>query len=197
VEERLATLGVGLLLHDVGKVAAPSGLLNKPDGLSAAEQALLDTHPEVGLALLQSDAISLVVKAIVRDHHERWDGAGFPRGVERDAINPLARIAAVADVYDNATGARPDRPGAPPHAGVAAVRNASGRRLDPEIVDVFRSMIFPYPVGTDVEVDGGIVGVVASVDPHRPDVPLVRFLGPDGPFEISIDTRRPAFKPRD
>jgi HD-GYP domain-containing protein (c-di-GMP phosphodiesterase class II) len=183
IEERLVILGVGLMLHDIGKLGVPAAILAKPeDELSAQERATLHTHPQIGLDLLRSNSISLVVRSIVRDHHESWDGTGYPRAVERAAINPLARIAAVANMYDKLVGTSPA-------AAVAAVADASSRQLDPEVVEVFRRMVFPYPVGTEVDVDHGILGVVCRVDPADPEVPVVRFAGSDGPIELPIDTR--------
>lgn len=186
IEDRLVILGLGLLLHDIGKLGVPREVLAKQGrGLNPADRAMLREHVPLGVDLLRSHSISLVVKAIVRDHHEHWDGRGYPRKVERADINPLARIAAVADHYVNHAGRSPAD-------AVAEVVAQSGKRLDAEIVDAFRRLVFPYPVGTEVDVDDGIIGVVCHVDPARPEVPTVRFQGSDGPIELPIDTRKRA-----
>lgn len=190
VEERLSKLGLGLLLHDIGKLAVPTEILNKPSALDAAEWEIMRTHPEAGVALLPADSVSPLVKAVVRDHHERWDGGGYPRGIAGEEINGLARIAAIADVYDAVTSERPYKKAAPAHVGVKVICDGSGSAFDPDLVSVFRSLVFPFPVGTELTLEDGASGVVASVDPSSPEVPVVRFQGPDGPVQIPVDTSR-------
>lgn len=190
VEERLAKLGLGLLVHDVGKMAVPLEVLNKPGKLDEDEWELMRQHPEAGVSLLRADSISPLVKAVVRDHHERWDGSGYPRGIEGEQINALARIAAVADVYDAVTSERPYKAAAPAHVGVKIIVDGSGTAFDPEVVEIFRRVVFPYPVGTPLRLDDEqVTGVVCRVDPDHPDTPVVRFPGQDGPVEVPVDTR--------
>ena len=85
IEERLAKLGMGLLLHDIGKMVVPAEVLNKPGKLDPEEWELMQTHPDAGVALLDSATISPLVRSVVRDHHERYDGSGYPRGLPGDA----------------------------------------------------------------------------------------------------------------
>jgi hypothetical protein len=102
-DRRLARLGLGLLLHDIGKLVIPQDVLNKPGQLDEAEWELMRSHPRAGVEMLRSDLISPLVKVVVRSHHERWDGGGYPDGLAGDEIHQLARIAAAADVYDAVT----------------------------------------------------------------------------------------------
>jgi len=189
LDQRLSTLGLGLLLHDIGKMAVPAPVLNKPGPLDAGEWELMRAHPEAGVALLGTSTMSPLVTTVIRDHHERMDGSGYPRGVEGEDIHMFARVAAVADVYDAITSARPYKEAAPPHAGVKVISEGEGTAFDPEVVGTFRRVVFPYPVGTELELPDGRVGVVARVDPADPDVPSVRLAGPYGPEEIAVDTR--------
>jgi HD-GYP domain-containing protein (c-di-GMP phosphodiesterase class II) len=189
VDQRLSTLGLGLLLHDIGKMAVPGPVLNKPGPLDDEEWKLMRGHPEAGVALLKTSALSPLVTAVIRDHHERMDGSGYPRGVVGDEIHPFARIAAVADVYDAITSARPYKAAAPPSAGVSVIADGVGNAFDTEVVETFRRVVFPYPAGTEIELADGRIGVVARVDASAPDVPIVRVAGPDGPVEIPVDTR--------
>ena len=189
VDQRLSTLGLGLLLHDIGKMAVPSPVLNKPGPLDHEEWKLMRGHPEAGVALLKSSALSPLVTAVIRDHHERMDGSGYPRGVTGDEIHTFARIAIVADVYDAITSARPYKAAAPPSAGVSVIADGVGNAFDTEVVETFRRVVFPYPAGTEIELADGRMGVVARVDPSDPDVPIVRVAGPDGLAEIPVDTR--------
>jgi HD-GYP domain-containing protein (c-di-GMP phosphodiesterase class II) len=124
------------------------------------------------------------VRAVVREHHERWDGKGYSEGLAGIGIHQLARIAAVADVYDAVTSERPYRPAQAPAVGVDVIVTGSGTQFDPEVVDVFRRLVFPYPVGSELRLADGSTGVVAAVDVDEPERPLVRFA--DG--ERHVDT---------
>src|SRR4051812_4051004 len=174
IEQRLLKLGLGLLLHDVGKLAVPAAILEKPGALTDEERAIVSTHPDTGAELLGSAKFSPLVRAIVREHHERWDGLGYPRGLAGTQVNELSRICAVADVYDAVTSERPYKPARPPARGVAAVVAGAGSAFDPDVVAVFRRLVAPFPVGSEVALPDGTRGVVAAVPPDRPACPVVR-----------------------
>jgi HD-GYP domain-containing protein (c-di-GMP phosphodiesterase class II) len=179
IDVRLSRLGVGLLLHDVGKMAVPADVLNKPGPLSEEEWTLMRGHPEAGVALLATSGLGPMVKGVVRNHHERWDGSGYPRGLEATANTQFARVAAVADVYDAVTSQRPYRAAMTAREGVRLVADGAGTAFDPEVVAAFRRVVFPHPVGTELVVDDQL-GVVAANHPDHPDRPVVRFDGPGG-----------------
>jgi HD-GYP domain-containing protein (c-di-GMP phosphodiesterase class II) len=174
VEARLLKLGLGLLLHDVGKLAVPASILEKPGALTPEERVVVQTHPDAGAELLDSAKFSPLVRAIVREHHERWDGRGYPRRLGGTQITELARICAVADVYDAVTSERPYKPARTPADGLAAIVGGSGTAFDPDVVAVFRRLVAPFPVGSEVTLPDGTVGVVADVLPDRPACPVVR-----------------------
>ena len=174
VRARLGRLGLGLLLHDVGKLAVPSEILHKPERLTGEEIALLRGHPLLGLNLLPINRVSPLARTVVRSHHERWDGSGYPDGKAGEDIHEFARIASVADVYDAVTSERPYHPAAPPAVGVRTILGGAGTAFDPEVVSVFRRTVAPLPPGTEVELRDGGRGVVTEVDPGKPDHPLVR-----------------------
>jgi HD domain len=113
IDDRLAKLGMGLLLYDIGKMVVPAEVLDKPGKLDSDEWALMKTHPDAGVALLDSTTISPLVRSVVRDHHERYDGSGYPRGIAGELIGEFPRLAAVADVYDAITSQRPYAPAEP------------------------------------------------------------------------------------
>ena len=125
---------------------------------------------------------------MIRDHHERMDGSGYPRGIRGEQIHQFARIAAVSDVYDAVTSHRPYKAAAPPHVAVSIISSGSGTSFDADVVATFRRIVFPYPVGTEVRLADGRAGVVAQVDPDRSDVPLVRVADGDGSIELLVDT---------
>jgi HD-GYP domain-containing protein (c-di-GMP phosphodiesterase class II) len=173
-DRRLARLGLGLLLHDIGKLAIPRDVLNKPGQLDEAEWELMKSHPRTGVEMLRSDLISPLVKVVVRSHHERWDGGGYPDGLAGEEIHQLARVAAPADVYDAVTSERVYASARPPDVGVQIVLDGAGRAFDPDVVDVFRRVVTPFPPGVEVELGDGRRGVVVSVPQTDLTRPLVR-----------------------
>ncbi|HEY0632824.1 MAG TPA: HD domain-containing phosphohydrolase, partial [Thermoleophilaceae bacterium] len=173
-DRRLARLGLGLLLHDIGKLIIPQDVLNKPSKLDPAEWELMKAHPRAGVEMLRSDLISPLVKVVVRSHHERWDGGGYPDALAGEEIHQLARVAAAADVYDAVTSERVYASARPPDIGVQIVLDGSGRAFDPDVVDVFRRVVTPFPPGVEVELGDGRRGVVVSVPQDDLTRPVVR-----------------------
>jgi len=192
IDERLRKLGLGLLIHDVGKLAVPPEILNKPGRLTDAEMAVMRRHPEAGVELMRPADLSPLAMSVVRDHHERLDGTGYPGGIAGPKLQELPRIAAVADVYDAVTSERVYKEAAPPHVGVRVIVEGAGTQFCPDVVRHFRAVIMPYPVGREIELPDGRTGVVAAVDPERPDAPLVRVAGPAGVQELTLDMGQPA-----
>jgi HD-GYP domain-containing protein (c-di-GMP phosphodiesterase class II) len=186
VERRLTALALGLLLQDIGKLAVPRELLDKRGPLNDREWSVMRMHPVTGANLLRSDTVSLLVKATVRSHHERWDGGGYPDGKFEEEIHEHARIGAVADAYDAVTSERVFAPAKPAHVGVRVVREGRGTLFDPEIVDAFSKIVAPYPPGDAIELSDGRGGVVASVPEEDLDRPVVRVLGDGDPYELPL-----------
>jgi HD-GYP domain-containing protein (c-di-GMP phosphodiesterase class II) len=187
LDARMTRLGLGLLLHDIGKLAVPSEILNKPGKLDPAEWEVMKTHPVAGVELLRSDLISPLVKAVVRSHHERWNGGGYPDGRSGLEINELARIAAVADVYDAVTSERVYAKARAAHFGVRIIREGRGTAFDAEIVDMFCRIVAPFPVGDPIELADGRGGVVSEVPERNLDRPVVRVLGHGAPYELALE----------
>jgi putative two-component system response regulator len=127
------------LLHDVGKVAVPDGLLLKPAKLTAAEFDEVKRHAAAGASILagSSSAVLNAAEEIARNHHEWWDGTGYPSGLVRDEIPLRARIVAVADVFDALTHVRPYKHAWPVDEAVNEIQRASGRQFDPDVVRAF------------------------------------------------------------
>ena len=191
VDHHLTQLGTGLLLHDIGKIAIPSSVLNKPGKLDEAEWQLMRRHPVTGVELLPGDAIGARAKSVIRSHHERWDGAGYPQGLSGEDISQFARIASVADVFDAVTSERPYATAAPQHVGVKIVKDGAASAFDPEVVEVFLEVIAPYPPGSPIALADGRVGVVTAARPGRFDLPLVRVHRDAGgrevtPYEVDL-----------
>jgi HD-GYP domain-containing protein (c-di-GMP phosphodiesterase class II) len=186
VDNRLTRLGLGLLLHDIGKLAIPTEILNKPGQLDEHEWQIMKTHPVAGTDLLRSELISPLVKVVVRSHHERWDGRGYPDGKSGTDIHELARIASVADVYDAVTSERVYAAAKSAHVGVRIIREGAGTAFDDEVVDVFRKIVAPFPPGNEIELSDGRAGVVADVPEHDLDRPIVRVIGDGSPYDLPL-----------
>jgi putative nucleotidyltransferase with HDIG domain len=127
----------GFLLHDVGKVAVPDSILWKPEPLTPEERTLMERHPLVGWEILREIDFLDEAKLVVRHHHERWDGAGYPDGLAGDVIPLSARVFAVADVLDALTTVRPYRAPSETIEARAMIEECSGSQFDPEVVDAF------------------------------------------------------------
>ncbi|MDA0140056.1 HD-GYP domain-containing protein [Solirubrobacter deserti] len=193
LEERLRKLGVGLLVHDVGKLAVPPEILNKPGRLTDAEMDIMRTHTATGVELLRPADLSPLSLSVVRDHHERIDGSGYPDGIFGAQVQEFPRIAAIADVYDAVTSERVYKPAAPPHVGVRVIREGSGTQFCPSVVAHFRAVVMPYPVGHEIVLPDGRAGVVSHVSLEDPDSPTVRVVGSTGVEELVVDmTAEPA-----
>ncbi|MDQ3631340.1 MAG: HD domain-containing protein [Actinomycetota bacterium] len=127
----------GFLLHDIGKVAIPDAILFKPDLLDPAERALMERHPHIGWEILRHIEWLGEAKLVVRHHHERWDGAGYPDGLAGEAIPLTARIFAVADTLDAVTTDRPYRRGESFPAAREIIAASVGTQFDPAVVQAF------------------------------------------------------------
>jgi putative two-component system response regulator len=126
-------------LHDIGKVAIPDQILLKPGALNPEERAIINTHAAVGGRILSGSHSELIALAaqIAEHHHERWDGAGYPNGLAREAIPISARIVAVADVFDALTTVRPYKKALSLEAALGVMRAERGSHFDPACLDVF------------------------------------------------------------
>jgi HD-GYP domain-containing protein (c-di-GMP phosphodiesterase class II) len=131
-------------LHDIGKIAVPRSILRKPDALDDQEKNLVRQHPCTGERLLVAACPGKEVLAAVRGHHERYDGSGYPDGLKGREIPLLARLLAVADVFDAMTSRRPyNRKPMPRVDGVEYLRDHAGRKFDPTMVLAFVAMMTP------------------------------------------------------
>jgi len=141
VEPDLSHIRRGALLHDIGKMGIPDRVLLKPGSLSSEEWALMYRHPEFAYELLKSISYLKPALDIPYCHHERWDGTGYPRGLQGTQIPLAARIFAVIDVWDALTSDRPYSKAWEPAVALQAIRQQAGRHFDPRIVEVFETMI--------------------------------------------------------
>ena len=130
----------GFLLHDIGKVAVPDSILHKPEPLTAHERELIQQHPVTGWEIVRQVDFLGAASDVVRHHHERWDGDGYPDGLKGDEIPLTARVFAVADTLDALTTTRPYRPASPIGDARALIHEGRGTQFDPTVVDAFEAM---------------------------------------------------------
>ncbi|MBW2062664.1 MAG: response regulator [Deltaproteobacteria bacterium] len=125
------------IMHDVGKIHIPDNILRKPGPLNEEEWTVMKTHTIIGEKILGDKAFYKTAREIARSHHESWDGAGYPDGLEGNAIPLSARIVTVADVFDALTHPRPYKQSWPKEKALIEMRELSGQVFDPEILEVF------------------------------------------------------------
>jgi cyclic di-GMP phosphodiesterase len=139
------TLGYGFFLHDIGKVGVPESILCKEGPLTAEEWEVMRAHPLVGADIVAPMGFLAETVSLIRHHHERFDGSGYPDGLKADAIPLTARIFAVADSFDAMTSDRPYRDSIGIERALAEIRSGAGTQFDPEVVRVFVDMIEDPP----------------------------------------------------
>lgn len=140
-EKTLAQIEIGGYLHDIGKIGIRDVVLLNPNQLTAKERRTLNEHPRIGLTILQPVNLPKDVMEFVGGHHERLDGSGYPEGLRGEQISIIARIAAVADMYDALTSSRPYREAATPEEALALLRSQAGTLLDPRVVDALAAVL--------------------------------------------------------
>jgi putative nucleotidyltransferase with HDIG domain len=138
----LRALTRGAYLHDVGKIGIDEAILNKRGALDPIERLEIERHPEIGAAMVQGASSLSETLDVIRHHHERWDGGGYPSGLSSDAIPYLARITAVADVWDALTSDRSYRRGWNPTDALAHILAGAGTHFDPSIVEVLAETVY-------------------------------------------------------
>lgn len=133
--DQLRAIAQGSLVHDVGKLSIPDQILNKPGKLSAEEWKLIEQHPVTGYKLCRRLGFMQEELSVIRSHHERWDGTGYPDQLSGEDIPLLARVTAVADVYDALTSLRSYRSALSHEEALAHIRSESGKHFDPDCVN--------------------------------------------------------------
>ncbi len=140
-KEKLIHIRRGALLHDIGKIAIPDNILNKTSQLTRKEREQIETHPSCAYQMLKDIAFLEPALCIPRNHHERWDGSGYPRGLKGEEIPIEARIFAVVDVWDALTSDRPYRKAWDEEEALAYIEDSAGTLFDPNVVGVFSAYL--------------------------------------------------------
>lgn len=189
--KELELLGLGAILHDVGKMKVPEAILAKPGRLTEEEFEVIKNHAEDGFQMLRNiPALPLIVAHCAFQHHERLDGSGYPRRLEGDEIHKFGLILGVADVFDAVTSNRVYRPAMLPHEGLEILYSGSGTLFDSKVVDAFRRAVAIYPVGLTVLLSDGRKGVVEGQNPGLSERPVIRILEENdqsvAPYQVDL-----------
>jgi putative nucleotidyltransferase with HDIG domain len=173
----IRVLGMGALLHDLGKMRVPLEILNKPGKLTAEEFEVMKGHVLLGAEILQdTPGIPPGALKVVLEHHERYKGGGYPHALREDQISWLGQLSAIADVYDAITSDRVYHSHLPPHEAVKRMYAWSQRDFNVTLMEKFIKCIGIYPLGSAVEINAADIGFVVSYDGSsalKPDVLLV------------------------
>ncbi len=183
----LLNLGLAGLLHDVGKAKIDGDILNKPGKLTESEFQAMKAHPLEGFNILK-DQVGLdpeILRAVV-EHHERYDGSGYPQGLKWTAIDRFSRIVSVVDVYDALTSRRVYKNAMAPAKALSLMFQMRSLQFPADDIDNFIRCIGVFPVGSFVRLSGGEYGIVASANPVRPTKPEVKVI-----MDSSMCPRRP------
>lgn len=195
-EKEITEVGMGGMLHDIGKMCVPDGILKKPGTLTQEEFEWMKKHTEVGFELLRRQhEIPLLAAHCAYQHHERWDGSGYPRQLKGEDIHPYARLMAVADVFDALTTHRVYRDPMLPHEAMEVLYSGADRQFDQRYVVALRDTIALYPLGLSVTLNTGEAGVVVDANQGLPSRPIVRILMDENgnrlekPYEYDLSKR--------
>jgi HD-GYP domain-containing protein (c-di-GMP phosphodiesterase class II) len=171
-------VGCGFFLHDIGKVGIPESVLCKPGPLTEQEWSVMRAHPMIGAQIVEPIRFLRGAVEIVRSHHERWDGAGYPAGLRGEEIPLAARVFAIADSFDAMTSDRPYRRALPFEIAYEEIVDGAGSQFDPQAVEAF----------TDLVAEGGIVPAHEADATHDPEPELPRHR----PLHLPIDVEAAA-----
>jgi len=176
-EKQLMEIGIGSMLHDIGKRKIPKEILHKKGKLTQEEYEILKLHTEYGFHILRNEpSISLLSAHCALQHHEKIDGSGYPQGLKGDEIHYYSKILAVADVFDALTSDRPYRKALLPHEAMEVLYAETYTHFDPKYVKVFQQSVATYPVGITVTLNTGETGVVVAYHKNFPNRPTVRVI---------------------
>lgn len=193
--ESLKELGEAALLHDLGMLNISSDVWNQQRALTEEEFLEIRRHPDYGRELLSNaDGVKPCTVEVAYQHHERFDGSGYPQGLTGEATSQFARIVAVADVYDACISPRPHRAAMTPREALNSL-TAYKEKYDPKVLYAFLSMMAIYPVGCYVQLSSGETGKVVGIQRNQPFRPEIRVVTDplgnvlDKPYRINLDNK--------
>jgi putative nucleotidyltransferase with HDIG domain len=184
--EALHPLGMGALFHDIGRREIPSKILSKMDPLTRAERNYYELHCQFGVDIAQQLKLPGLTQAIIGEHHEMFDGSGYPKQLKGEAISLLARIVAIANYYDELCNPPNVLQALTPHEALATMFARLKSKFDPRLLQIFVRCLGVYPPGTIVQLSNGLIGMVATINTAKPMRPMVVVYDQDVPKEEAI-----------
>jgi putative nucleotidyltransferase with HDIG domain len=175
--DRVHRIGVAGLLHDIGKSFVPDEILHSPRRLNPEQFAIMKRHPELGYRQIHNiEGLYEEIPQAILEHHERWDGRGYPKGLKGEEISVVGRIMGIIDTYDAMTSSRVFKDSMPPYRALAMLYSMRNESFQVELLEQFIRSQGIYPVGSIVELDSGWRGVVVESCPLKPLCPKVVLL---------------------
>lgn len=173
----LFTLFTGAILHDLGKVFVPEDILSAGDNMTEEEYEEYKSHPQKGYDYLRENkGFAATAKIVILQHHENFDGSGFPNGTYGKNIHRNARIVSICDTYDKMVSDSKGSPAIPANEALEYIMGSAGSQFDFDIANVFVRKINPYPIGTLVDLSSGHTAVVIGTNSDYPLRPIVQIL---------------------
>lgn len=185
-QEVVSTLGLGALFHDIGHKEIPSKILMKKEPLNQAERHLFEMHCQYGVGIGQRLGLTPDVLAIISEHHELFDGTGYPSKLKGEAIGLLSRIVVIANHYDELCNPVNINDALTPHEALSTMFAKLRNKFDQKLLQVFIRCLGVYPPGTIVQFSNGVIGMVVTVNTAKPMKPLVLIYDADIPREEAI-----------
>jgi putative nucleotidyltransferase with HDIG domain len=179
-------LGIGALFHDIGLKNIPDRVMNNREAWNSVEQKLYETHAQSGAEIGQTMKFPQTGLAICRDHHEMFDGSGYPRMLKGEAIGMLARIVAITNYYDELCNPVNGTTGLTPHEALSLMFAKLRAKFDPKLLQVFIRCLGVYPPGTIVQLANGATGMVATVNTDKPTKPVLVIYEVGVPREAAV-----------
>lgn len=180
---RLIELGAATVLHEIGMVKLPPQVYMAGRALTPVEKKTITAHPVLGYNILKERQVPLAVCLAVLEHHERMNGAGYPRAIGGDKISLYARIIMVACSYDAVTSNRPHKEAKDGYAGMVDILKNEGKQYDDNVIRALVYSLSIFPIGSRVLLTNGKPALVIDISPDNPRYPVVQVLGhrtPDG-----------------
>ncbi len=175
-EDETRKIGLAGLFHDIGKSRIPDEVLNSPRRLTPDEFDIMKKHPELGLTLVNLEKLSPEIVQGIVEHHEKYNGKGYPRGLKGEEISFVGRLLTVVDVYDALTSKRVYKDPMLPHQALSLMYTMRDEEFDANILEQFIRSQGIYPVGSVVELSSGWRGLVVQANPDKPLYPQVALL---------------------
>lgn len=180
--EEMRELGMGALFHDIGKTRIDNKVLKKTPPLTKAEQNLIQLHPQYGVEIVaKSKAFPSGAAKVIFQHHEQYDGNGYPKLLKGEQISKLARITSIVNTYDNLCNNADPEKAMNPYQALSYMYTKCKRILDMELLSMFVRTLGIFPPGTAVLLSNGVLALVMSVNPQNPLKPSLMLYDPDIP----------------